>query len=526
MSEFTEEIEYTTRVEDLNAEELEVERKHNFYDLVRKRDDMTVEVKPNRLKIRDLLLRLGYIRHDIELTYKLVRVEDGRIEVISEERMKDDFERYVVALPTRKVKVYGKSDGEMAERNISAVMILDKLFNNFDNYLNVSKRLFPEKALEIQEDEKHKKYFFFRNTALMIDESGIHKTKYCDLKKLIWKTSVHDRDFIYTDEPGEFERFINNITGNDANRKLSLMTMLGYLMHSNVECERRMVLLTDANRDNPGQPSGGTGKGIIGKALGMMMNNRTEDKNYISVDGKTFMPGDEKKYMNGDINTRLIHIEDIKRNTPLEPLYTDITEGAPIRHLFKATIRVPSKFMCSTNQTIRIESTSDRRRIYLFELENYYNENFTPETEFGHRFFESEWPDMEWCRFDSFMARCAHEYMKRGVVRCEELNYSDREIIEHTNEQFAYWFADFVRKYLSEKREKDFAKNVVLSLFIDDYPEFKTQSWFSQKVFTKWISAYCDKKNIPYCTMRSTSDLIIFYPTSETKEKALKQKKL
>lgn len=519
------EEEYTTRI-DLTEEEAEIERKHKFYDLQYKRDDMTVEIRPNRLLIRDLLRTLGFLRYDIDLASKLVRVQDGRISVISEELMKDEFERYVSALPVRKVNVAGRHDGEMAERSITPRMILDKLFCNFDNYLNVSKRLTPKQDIVIQEDDKRTKYIFYRNTALAIDAQGIHRTEYRSLKKLIWKTSVHDRDFIYIEEEGEYERFVNNITGHDPKRKLSLMSMIGYLMHSNVECERRMVLLTDANRDNPGQPSGGTGKGLLGKALSHILNNEPNDKNYISVDGKTFIPGDEKKYMNGDINTRLIHIEDIKRNTPLEPLYTDITEGAPIRHLFKAPIRVPAKFMCSTNQTIRIESTSDRRRIYLFELENYYNENFTPETEFGHRFFESEWPESEWAKFDSFMARCALTYMQRGVVRCDELNYSDREIIEHTSENFAYWFADFVRERLAEKREKDYGKAVVMSLFTDAYPEYRQHGWFTQKLFTKWVLTYCEKKNLPVCQLRSTSDKFVFYPTADTKEKALKQRKL
>ena len=61
--------------------------------------------------------------------------------------------------------------------------------------------------------------------------------------------------------------------------------MLGYLLHDNYERDTKAVLFTDKTEEY-GKSNGGTGKGILGKALSLVLNATNKDTRYIAVNGK------------------------------------------------------------------------------------------------------------------------------------------------------------------------------------------------------------------------------------------------
>lgn len=523
MSELPQKIETNTS-ENYNEE---IELLHDFYDIVVDKDKAIVsKIALNRLKIKNKLTEMGFCRFDTgDKGYRLVKIVDNKITITTEVQISDTFEDYINDLPDRKIEI--RTDTTERDSTIRKNDILDVLYKNFNSYMNMYERLRPTKQIEIQEDSITNKYFFFKNTVVDITADVIQTIEYEKIKKMVWESSILERDFLYSEMPGMFEKFVENVTGKNVERKKSLMSLLGYLMHSNFECEKRMVVLTDTNMDNPDKPMGGTGKGIIGKSISMMMNKTPSDTNYIAIAGKTFDPNDAKKYITGDLNTKVIHIEDASRNMKLEPMYNDITDGATIRKHSQTPFTVFLKILLSINQTLSLDSVSDKRRVWIFELENYYNENFSPEHEFGCRFFESKWTSVDWNRFDSFMCRCVQLYLQKGIILVDDINYSNREIIEHTCEDFAYWFSEYLNdQNVDEKTEKEIVKVRIYDYFNNKYPEYKTKVWFSQKIFTKWCKIFLEKKHIPFCEIRSTHDLFILYPSTENKNKAIKQRKI
>lgn len=292
------------------------------------------------------------------------------------------------------------------------------------------------------------------------------------------------------------------------------MSLIGYMMHGFFECKRMMLVLTDVNSDGEGEANGGTGKSLIAKAIGKMLNATKDDTRYVELDGKIFDPANSKKYMNANIDTRLIHINDALKYFAVDRLYNDITEGITVHKHHAAPYVVPCKLIMSTNQTLKIDGTSSKRRVIFFELHNYYSDKFDPEMDFKKRFFESSWTDDDWNEFDSFMIRCVQLYLQHGIIKPAEINYTDRALKEHTNTDFVYWFEEQLKvndvfRMVENVGEYSLVKEEMFEKFINRYPDFNNNK-FTQRKFTEWVTTYCNKKNIKMQQKRSTKDLFVF----------------
>lgn len=494
----------------------EIDQLHDFYDI--EIDTATASVKNilfNRLKIVRKLKEMGFYRYDTpDGNTQYVRISDNKISITREQFIIDAFEDYIAELPAREIEI--KNEGKEISRTtyITAEKLLDKLYKNVNTYFSSTlDRLRPDVPIEILRDEEKKKYLFFQNIAVYVAPDGVHPVQYSDLNGYIWDSSILQHKFMYTEEKGDFEAFCENITEKDPERKSSLMSLLGYLMHDFYECDMKAVLFTDVNNDDAGNSAGGTGKGILGKALMNILNKTAADNRYCCIPAKQIDLSKDTRYSLADISTQLIHLEDIKKFN-LEDLFNDITDGATIRRPYQIKPIVKFvKMMISVNHTIELEGSSKKRRIVVFELANFYNERHTPTDDFPKRFFESKWNDDDWTRFYSFMCRCAQVYMQRGIIPPKEINYSFRAMREKNQDDFLYWI-DSIVDISDTKHEQRYEKNKLYQDFITRYPDY---SKHSQRKFTKWCTEYFDTKCIPYVELRSTNDIFVLFPHEDTK---------
>lgn len=490
---------------------------HDFYDVeITKETGTFKDLHFDRLRLTNKLKSLGFFRYDLpDGAYQYVRVKDNKLQIVQQYYIIDVFEDYIANLEPCQHRF------ELGEQGVifitvSAKMILQKMYKSIKTYFSPEylQRLRPEHPIEIQEDTETAKYIYFKNCFVRITADRVQSKKYAELENFIFDGSMLRRNFIYTDTMGDFERFITNITGGDNVRKRSLMSLIGYMLHGYFETKRLMLVLTDVNGDGVGEANGGTGKSLVAKAIGKMLNGTKDDTRYIELDGKIFDPANSKKYMNANIDTRLIHLNDALKYFPVDRLYNDITEGITVHKHHAAPYVVPVKLIMSTNQTLKIDGTSSKRRIICFELHNYYSDKLDPEMDFGKRFFESGWTDADWNEFDSFMIRCAQTYLSAGIIKPAEINYSDRALKEHTNADFVFWFeymlqANNVAKMVESNGEYIFSKKEIFEKFILRYPDFNNAK-FKQSKFTEWIKTYCEKKNIKMIQRRSTEDQFVF----------------
>ena len=542
------------------------------------------KIELDNYAIVDVLRELGFCRYDQPNgSFEYVKISDNIITLIRDQQMiVDAFEDYVRKLPNLYYEIDGGDILERFDRDthteykkpahitITSEMLLQKVYKNIMYYFSSTlPRLRPDKPIRLLQDTKESKYLFYNNCVVRVTKYGISIWRYDMIDAIkecygeengtyIWSTNILDRDFptSYVDEQGnsklqgksDFEIFADCICGlgvgfTDINgiretryiaptkdtdikvpflRKQSLQNIFGYLMHNNYECNLRSIMFIDMNKDNIGKPAGGTGKGIIGKALSHMMNRTENDVRYIAPPGKNFDPEDERRYSEGDITTQLIHIEDIKSGFRFEGFFNDVTDGAVFRKMYQDKTKHRVKIMLSSNQAIDLSAPSCKRRMVVFELDNFFNENKTPQDLFGKRFFESQWDELDWYRFDIFMVGCCLQYMKDkdavgadgkviGIRQPPLLNYQNTLLYSKVNEDFIVWFEDKISDALKFQTERFYSKKGLYEEFSKKYTEFADERRY-KRAFAGWCKFYLQTMQIPSGEKRSTEDLLILYP--------------
>ncbi|MDO9152358.1 MAG: hypothetical protein Q7U47_01390 [Paludibacter sp.] len=503
-----------TSAEISNIEQLKID--HDFYDCeIDKSTGKFKEIHFDRLKLTNKLKSLGFFRYDLpDGAYQYIYISDNKLKIVQPYYIRDVFEDYIINMePLQHEFIIEETPTFIT---VTSKMILSKMYKSIKTYFSPEylERLRPEKKIIIQEDTESTKYIFFQNSFVEISKSGIISKSYSQLDNYIFEGSMLRREFLYTTTKGDFEKFIEKVTGKDTDRKHSLMSLIGYMMHGYFETKLIMLLLTDVNKDGTGEANGGTGKSLIGKAIGKMINATKDDSRYVELDGKIFDPANSKKYMNANIDTRLIHINDALKYFPVDRLYNDITEGITVHKHHAAPYVVPTKMIMSTNQTLKIDGTSSKRRIIFFELHNYYSDKLDPEMDFGKRFFESGWTVDDWNEFDSFMIRCVSDYLQSGIIKTAEINYSNRALEEHTDIDFVLWFEWLLKdrevlKMSEINGEYAMSKKNLFKEFITKYSDFDNPK-FKQKKFTAWVRSFCEKKHINIIERRCTDDEFVF----------------
>lgn len=158
----------------------------------------------------------------------------------------------------------------------------------------------------------------------------------------------------------------------------------------------------------------------------------------------------------------------------------------------------------------------------VFELDNFFNENKTPQDLFGKRFFESQWDRIDWYRFDIFMVGCCLQYMKDkdavgadgkviGIRQPPLLNYQNTLLYSKVNEDFIVWFEDKISDALKFQTERFYSKKGLYEEFSKKYSEFADERRY-KRAFAGWCKFYLQTMQIPSGEKRSTEDLLILYP--------------
>lgn len=508
-------------------EEERIRQLHDFYNV--QVDPETLSIKKitfDKYKLVQLLKSLGVYRYDLDDgAQEYVRVVDNKIMPMNESTIKDVLENYIADLPPRNYKVSDSKSGTSAVRVITAQDLVGVLYNNLMIFNTLIDRLRPDAPIQLLRDNKNTKYLFWKNVAVAITREGITPMSYERITDgKIWTSAILERDFNYTTDRGDYEAFIEDIcsdgAGSFSERKNSLMSIIGYLMHDYYGSDLRAALLTDVNINNEGDAAGGTGKGLIGKGLDHILNRRKGDKIYVPIAGKGFVATDDRRYDVADITTAVIHIEDIDKRLNIEQLYNDITDGATFRRVYRDKSRKMIKMMLSTNHTIDIRKTSTKRRLVVFELANYYNDHYRPIDKYHKRFFEDEWTADDWSQFDSFMCRCAQVYLEHGIIEPKEINYSERTLHEMLPDEFIEFCVSEFKPYTADKLEGEFDKEDLYNRFCSLNLDYQHDPKFNRRRMTKWLKTFCDYKMIPNCQFRSTNDYFYIYPSRATMAKA------
>jgi hypothetical protein len=384
-------------------------------------------------------------------------------------------------------------------RSRGCIDAFELMANNTSNFNGNFLSMVSSIDVTFNRDDKDTSYIYYQNAVVKTTKDKITTLDYSEIDDLIWKNQVIDRDIILKDKSdGVFKSFIWKVSGENVDRYYTLKSVIGYLMHSYQNEAKPKAIIFNDEMISEDIPNGGSGKGLIHRAISHI-------KNLVVEDGKKFDAKAQFAYQKVNKDTQIFLMDDVPKHFNFESLFSIITEGMTIEKKGQDAYQIPfkdsPKISITTNYTISGDGASHERRVFEVEIANFFNENHTPEKEFKHLFF-SDWDKDEWARFDNFMIRCIQYFLKNGLVQSDKVNLAYRKLKNELGSEFIE-FMDMQIFDGTPINRKEFRDK-----FNKEYPivaRFNTPQKFNKKV-----KDYCEFNNIDF-SENKYNGVIMFY---------------
>lgn len=393
--------------------------------------------------------------------------------------------------------------------------VIDALHRSTSIFSETNQFLVDAKEVDTVEDTADSSYFFFKNSAVRVTTDNIELIPYDQLSGCVWKSNIIDfniklEDASIVSHQTVFFKFLMDITRktNDvegSNKRLAhLFSLIGYMLHRYKSfSEARAVIIMD---ENPSfSPEGGTGKSMIFKAIARI-------RVVVIEPGRTFDPASRFAFQKIDESVDLLLVDDAAANFNFDKLFSHITEDFSIEEKFVKSKVIAfadaPKIAVTTNYSVNDNGGSYKRRKYEFEISKYYGEGYSPETKYGHTFFQ-EWDEKEWTHFHNFMFLAAQYFLKNGVVKSEPINLNRTHLINATTEEFA----DFADENINLNVE--YNKKLLLQQFISLYPSY---SLLTPRTFTSWLKSYASTNGYKIVERHSNAVYYVTFLSGEEKD--------
>ena len=407
--------------------------------------------------------------------YRLVHQHDGFVNEATTESVKKFVKEYIQNLPD-------KFD------NITPNELLEIVMKGADSYFGSGMIEFLNaKAINLLKDDNEAAYFPFNNGIVRVDKQGAKLYTYGEVNKVVWQSQVIDFDIDvdtdFADELCEYWRFLAKVAEDDDDKLQYIISLIGYLLHQFKDPSRPYaVILAEQTEDE--KKGGGTGKGIFVKALSFMSNIER-------VDGKNFKLDKNFAFQRVGLDTKIIAIEDVRKNVDFEGFYSIITEGVTVEKKNKDELFIPykdsPKILFTTNYTIPSTGDHAKRRQRVFEFSGFFSAKYTPIDFFGHKLFD-DWDKDEWNRFYNLMFTSVSYYLNFGV---KEQKSGEKIHRKHIRLNFGEEFLEFWDGFISEDLGKIKQQKDIYSQFLSISDLEKKD--YSQKRFKKAVEDACEK---------------------------------
>jgi hypothetical protein len=391
----------------------------------------------------------------------LVRVKDKRVKPVRIDEARDccwDFinNKYTFSDPDERTQV------------------IDEFVKATSMFSPANINLLSEIKFSEVRDTKDKSFLFFKNCYLEVTAEKIIKLSYDSLQEYVWDGDVNQKDLISPvpdnyKPSGEFYEFFLDITKHpkkdvEVQNRESLLTLIGSLLHRFKDpANAKAIILMDSYID--GNPNGGTGKGLLSKAIGMMRTTAFQD-------GKIFQKSDKFSYSGVKYGTRLLVFDDVPKDFVVERKY---------ENKFVIPFEESPKVLINTNYTVEGLGGSHKRRKVEFIFSDTYSAEYTPEDKFGHLLY-NDWNQEEWDKFFFFMAYCLQTYLLMGILK-PNFNVAERTLKINASKEFIEWAnneLELAEKYEKRKSLEDF------HFYNPGMPKIE------QNTFTRWLRLYAN----------------------------------
>lgn len=376
----------------------------------------------------------------------------------------------------------------------SEIDVYDHLADNAKFFQPTYLNMLETATITTEKDTKDLANIYYKNFALKVSKDKIEKVKYEDLDAFVWKDQIINREYIDADHhESMFRSFIWFACGQEVDKYNTMKSVIGFMLHGfKTSANNKAIVFNDETiSDNP---NGRSGKTLIANAVGKM-------KKFSMIDGKSFDFGKSFAYQTVPVDTQVLVFDDIKKNFPLERLFSVITGGFTIEYKNQQAVTMSvedsPKIILNTNYTLKTEGDSHKARVFEIEMSNYFNLNHTPFDEFKCMFFE-DWDLQEWARFDRYMINCIQYYLTNGLVESKTKNLAIRKLINETSQDFFEWIDNN-----RIKKNERVLKEDHFSAFKNEFED--TAVWLKRNTLTKWIKKYAETFGYKYSEGQSNS---------------------
>lgn len=424
------------------------------------------KVSINRTKLIEFLHTTGgfslYYYDNQSTIFKIVQCKDGFIEDVSTEHIKKFLLQYINSLP------------ETFDNNITPDDIQELVLKGSDTFFSNSLMEFLARGqFDFLKDTHREAFFTFRNGVVRVTPEKIELLSYGELKKVVWRSQVIDfsiaieKDLDFT--LIEYMRFIDCVCANDPDRRDYALTLIGYLLHKYKDPTKAFAVILAEETENE-KDGGGTGKGIFFKAISKIINT-------VTIDGKAFKQDKSFAFQRVGLDTKLVVLEDVRKNVDFEGFYPMITEGMTVEKKNKDELFIPyadsPKIGFTTNYNVNAVGNHGRRRQKVFEFAPFFHPGNTPEDFFGHKLFD-DWDTDEWNRFYNLLFVSVQAYFENGireVLNSEKIKR--KQIRLNYGEEFLEWLDEFLATSLK-----------VPKMQVELYKDFVQSNGFSEKDYS------------------------------------------
>lgn len=423
----------------------------------------------------------------INSVYRIVQQKNGFVQDATFETIKKFIKDYINSLPD-------KFD------SITPFELMEIVMKGSDTYFGKALIEFIDsKELDILKDTDNTAFFTFNNGIVKVTEEKIELLTYGEINKPVWRSQMIDFsvdiDAQFDPNLCEFYDFLRKISGDNDEY---LTSLIGYLLHRYKDPSKPFAVIF-AEEIEDDKKGGGTGKGILVKALSYMANIER-------VDGKNFKLDKSFAFQRVGLDTKIVAIEDVRKNVDFEGFYAIITEGMTIEKKNKDEYFIPykdsPKVIFTTNYTIAGNAGHGKRRQKIFEFTNFFSPAYSPMDLYKHKLFD-DWDQDEWNRFYNLMFICVQDYLAKGVKKVENsIKINRKHIRLNYTPEFLEWWDSY-----SEDGFKSF-RDIYGAYLVSNNLEKKD---YSQKRFRAAIEEASERFGFYFETRRSGYERILEY---------------
>jgi hypothetical protein len=326
----------------------------------------------NRSKLIEFLYVVGgfslYYYDTHSTIFKIVQLQEGLIEDVSTEHIKKFLLNYIDTLP------------ETFDNNITPDEVRELVLKGSDTFFSKGLMEFLDRGeFDFLKDTAKEAFFTFGNGVVVVTKDDIVVKTYAEIGKVIWRSQIIPFDIeIEKDKKilgSEYFTFLNCICMKDADRVGFAVTLIGYLLHKHKDPTKAFAVILAEETENE-KEGGGTGKGIFFKALSKLINT-------VTIDGKAFKQDKSFAFQRVGLDTKLVVLEDVKKNVDFEGFYPMITEGMTVEKKNKDELFIPysdsPKIGFTTNYNVNAVGNHGKRRQKVFEFGAFFKPGNSPE---------------------------------------------------------------------------------------------------------------------------------------------------